>query len=203
MMKKIIYVGLTGLLISCVVSSCKKEIEESYVSILKEESVDKKEEGLEYIEEKEVRELLSTAKQQKLIGIGEWIRNHTGRHSRSGFDCGGGGACGPCPAICFSFGIHEDNLDADGKLEKNELEEGYRLFSVKRIAGNNENLVITFTDNKLQHDGSYLYIDEDVYFDTVVAKKMGVNMIKIIKGAYPVVYDYSPEGETVVRAEIK
>lgn len=193
-MKKLIFIGISIIISGFGFNSCKKEVKESNTVITNGNSMD---ENLTYIDVKEVRNILSNNHQaNKVGGIGEWIKNHTGRYGKN--DCGGGGGCGPCPAICFSRGILDSSIDHDGKLSSTEFEEGLRLFLVKIVSGNNEKLIIQFSDQSLQHDGEYLYIDEDVVFEENTPSLFNVNYLKIKKGAYPIVYDFSDQGETVV-----
>ena len=127
----------------------------------------------------------------------KWVKAHSGNSQQYDAEgqpiCSGGGACGPCPGICFGGGI-KDGGNNGWEVSEEEFNQGLRAiaFSIFENIGNpNKRKMVVQIPSEYENDfifnNNVFKIENDETLPTFYSNEAGFDSITVKSGIYPVI----------------
>lgn len=136
--------------------------------------------------------------------VKKWVKEHTGTHT---FDnCPYSNPCGPCPGMCIIGGIFDGEDNGSNNLSQSDYQAGLRLMGLSIVVNQQtgqEKLLFEFDQNSEFLYNGHLYITQDTPFSNQMLGYYNSNSIVMKAGIYPVVFNSTGKGETLVDAIIQ
>lgn len=108
-------------------------------------------------------------------------------------NCEGAGDCGPCPALCLSFGLSVNNGGETDSITEVELQEGYRILELGVVQDDTtaeRKLMVSIGSDYINSFvlDDYFTITEELELDSQAVDNLGLSSITLKPGRFKVTY---------------
>lgn len=157
----------------------------------------------------EIQEILTSLNSNSRVSgwwekVKKWINKHTGTYTFN--NCPYSNPCGPCPGMCINAGVFDGDDNGSGNISQAAYQAGLRLFGLAIVENQQtgqEKLLFEFDQNSEFLYNGNLYFTQDLPFSNKMLGFFNRNSITIKAGIYPVVFNSTGKGETIVDAIIQ